>query len=233
MHPLDFFNAFFTKCSVVITRELSNQKKWAAMDICATSGYVPFAVNKAKELAQAGRNVQVVQVGPEQYQCQYYDGTAVAAHVRRALNLATASCTCLEYQTYRFPCKDVFAALQATQGNAWMNACKQVNVYVDTCYHMQPDMAIIMNPVMVPDMEMLVMMRNSDYAMAMAMENEELGLTEVKPPPMRVKEKHGNAKRNRKRKGKYIMRMFTFNVLYMFKIILLLHVEDKEYNPCG
>jgi hypothetical protein len=95
------------------------------------------------------------------------------------------------------------------------------------------DMAIIMNPVMVPDMEMLVMMRNSDYAMAMAMENEELGLTEVKPPPMRVKEKHGNAKRNRKRKGKYIMRMFTFNVLYMFKIILLLHVEDKEYNPCG
>jgi hypothetical protein len=187
MHPLDFFNAFFTKCSVVITRELSNQKKWAAMDICATSGYVPFAVNKAKELAQAGRNMQVLQVGPEQYQCQYYDGNAVAAHVRRALNLATSSCTCLEYQTYRFPCKDVFAAMQVTQGNAWMNACKQVNVYVDMCYHLQPDMAIIMNPVMVPDMEIL--MRNSDYAVAMAMENKELGLSVVIPPPMRVKEK--------------------------------------------
>ena len=233
MHPLKFFNAFFTKCSVVITRELSNQKKWAAMDICATSGYVPFAVNKAKELAQAGRNVQVLQVGPEQYQCQYYDGNAVAANVRRALNLATSSCTCLAYQTYRFPCKDVFAALQATQGNAWMNACKQANVYVDTCYHLQSDMAIMMNPVMVPDMEMLVMMRNSDYAMAMAMENEELGLSVVIAPPMRVKEKHGNAKHNRKRKGKYIMCMLTSNVLYMFTFNLLLHFEDKEYNPCG
>ncbi len=86
-----------------------------------------------------------------------------------------------------------------------MNACKQVNVYVDTCYHLQPDMAIIMAPVMVPDMGMLVMMRNSDFAMAMAMENEELGLPVVLLPPMRVIEKHGNAKRNRKRIGKSVI----------------------------
>ena len=66
-----------------------------------------------------------------------------------------------------------------------------------------------MNPVLAPDMEMLVMMRNSDFAMEIAKENEELGLSVVIPPPMRVQEKHGNAKRNRKRKGKYIMYMFT------------------------
>ncbi len=78
-------------------------------------------------------------------------------------------------------------------------------------------------------MEMLVMMRNSDYAMAMAMENEELGLSVVIPPPMRVKEKHGNAKRNRKRKGKYIMCMFTYNVLYMFKVIV--HVQSYVHEP--
>ncbi len=27
--------------------------------------------------------------------------------------------------------------------------------------------------------------------------------------------------------------MYTSNVLYIFKFILLLHVEDKEHNPCG
>ncbi len=27
MYPLDFYNAFFTKCSIVVTRELQNQKK--------------------------------------------------------------------------------------------------------------------------------------------------------------------------------------------------------------
>jgi hypothetical protein len=94
-------------------------------------------------------------------------------------------------------------------------------------------MAIMMNPVMVPNREMLVMTRNSDYAMAMAMENEQLGIAVVKAPPIRVKEKHGNARRNRKRKGKYIMCMLTSNVLYMFTFNLLLHFEDKVYNPCG
>jgi hypothetical protein len=48
------------------------------------------------------------------------------------------------------------------------------------------------------------MMRNSDFAMAMAMENEELGFPVVLPPPMRVIENHGNAKRNRKKKDKSV-----------------------------
>ncbi len=67
MHPLDFFNAYFTKCSIVVTRELQNQKKRAAHDVCTTAGLVPWAVNKAQALALAGRNVQVVQVGPDHY----------------------------------------------------------------------------------------------------------------------------------------------------------------------
>jgi hypothetical protein len=233
MHPLDFFSAFFTKCSIVVNRELSNQKKWgwASVDICATSGLVPFAVNKSKELAHAGRNVQVVQVGQEQFQCQYYDATTVAAHVRRCLNLATASCTCLEYQTFRFPCKDVFADLQATQGNAWINVIKQMNVYVDLCYHLRPDLAIVTEPVVAPDMEMLVMMRNSDFAMAMALENGELRLLVVMAPSMRVIEKHGNAKRNRKRKGHSEMHIALCNVLYINHFLLMFFCEDKQHSP--
>ena len=205
MHPLDFFSAYFTKCSIVVTRELQNQKKWALNDVCLAAGLVPWAVNKAQALALAGRNVQVVQVGPDQYQCQYYDAGTAAAHVQRCLNIAAARCTCLEYQTYRFPCKDVFAALQATRGDAWITVVKKFNVYVDTCFQLKPDMAMVMETVIAPDMEMLTYMRDSDYAMAMSLENADLGLPVLVPPPMRVKEKHGNSKRNRKRKGCFVV----------------------------
>ena len=182
MHPLDFCNAFFTKCSIVVTRELQNQKKWAQNAECSAAGLVPWAVNKAKEMSLAGRNVQVVQIGTEQYQCQYYDATTAAAHVRRSLNLTTASCTCLAYQTYRFPCKEVFACLQATRGEAWIAVVNTFNVYVDPCFRLKPDMEIVMEAVIAPDMELLVMMRNSDYAMALSLENADLGLPLLVPP---------------------------------------------------
>ncbi len=58
-------------------------------------GLVPFAVNRARELAAASRNVQITAVGPNQYVCQYYDVGAVSAHVRRSLKMAMAACTCL------------------------------------------------------------------------------------------------------------------------------------------
>jgi hypothetical protein len=212
MHPLDFFNAYFTKCSIVVTRELQNQKKWAAHDVCTAAGLVPWAVNKAQALALAGRNVQVVQVGPDQYQCQYYDPGTAAAHVQRCLNIAAARCTCLEYQTYRFPCKDVFAALQATRGDAWITVVKTFNVYVDTCFQLNPNLAIVMETVIAPDMEMLNYMRDSDYATCMSLENADLGLPVLVPPPMRVKEKHGNSKRNRKRKGRFVMHVVKSNI---------------------
>ena len=111
MHPLDFFQALTLKAAIVVTKEIKNQRLWAAIPICASSELVPFAVNRGRELAAAARNVQVTQVGPEQYVCQYYEAGAVAAHVRRSLNIAMATCSCLEYQHYRFPCKDVFAGL--------------------------------------------------------------------------------------------------------------------------
>lgn len=112
MHPLDFFQALTIRAATVVTKEVKNQGVWAANPICASSGLVPFAVNRARELAAAGRNVQVTAVGPDQYVCQYYDVGAVSAHVRRSLNMAMATCTCLEYQRFRFPCKDVFAGLR-------------------------------------------------------------------------------------------------------------------------
>jgi hypothetical protein len=112
MHPLDFFQALTIRAATVVTKEVKNHGVWAANPICASSGLVPFAVNRARELAAAGRNVQVTAVGPDQYVCQYYDVGAVSAHVRRSLNMAMATCTCLEYQRFRFPCKDVFAGLR-------------------------------------------------------------------------------------------------------------------------
>ena len=111
MHPLDFFQALTFKAAIVVTKEIKNQRLWAVIPICASSELVPFAVNRGRDLAAAGRNVQVTQVGPVQYVCQYYEPGAVAAHVRRSLNIAMATCSCLEYQHYRFPCKDVFAGL--------------------------------------------------------------------------------------------------------------------------
>jgi hypothetical protein len=62
-------------------------------------------------------------------------------------------------------------------------------------------MQIVMEAVIAPDMELLVMMRNYDYAMALSLENADPGLPLLVPPPMRVHEKHGNVKRNRERKG--------------------------------
>ena len=112
MHPLDFFQALTIRAATVVTKEVKNHGVWAANPICASSGLVPFAVNRARELAVAGRNVQVTAVGPDQYVCQNYDVGAVFAHVRRSLNMAMATCTCLEYQRFRFPCKDVFAGLR-------------------------------------------------------------------------------------------------------------------------
>jgi hypothetical protein len=114
MHPLDFFQALTIRAATVVTKEVKNHGVWAANPICASSssGLVPFAVNRARELAAAGRNVQVTAVGPDQYVCQYYDVGAVSAHVRRSLNMTMATCTCLEYQRFRFPCKDVFAGLK-------------------------------------------------------------------------------------------------------------------------
>ena len=41
-------------------------------------------------------------------------------------------------------------------------------------------------------------MRNVDYIAALAIENADLGIPALVPPPMREKEKHGNAKRKRK-----------------------------------
>jgi hypothetical protein len=70
-------------------------------------------------------------------------------------------------------------------------------------FKLKPDMQIVMEAVIAPNMGLLVMMRNSDYAMALSLENADLGLPLLVPPPMRVNEKHGNAKRNRKRKGYY------------------------------
>jgi hypothetical protein len=81
-------------------------------------------------------------------------------HVQRCLNIAAARCTCLEYQTYRFPCKDVFAALQATRGDAWITVVKTFNVYVDTCFQLDPNLAMVMETAIAPDMEMLNYMRD-------------------------------------------------------------------------
>jgi hypothetical protein len=139
---------------------------------------VPFAVNRAKELADAAKCVQVTTVGHNQYVCQYYEAGAVAAHVRRTVHIGMGTCSCLEYQRFRFPCKDVFAgsclcwlvfscayvtapsicgftALQATQGESWMTAFKRWDVYVDPCYKLYPDVLakITMETVLAPTME--------------------------------------------------------------------------------
>jgi hypothetical protein len=45
--------------------------------------------------------------------------------------------------------------------------------------------------------KVLVQMRNVDYIAALAIENADLGIPALVPPPMREKEKHGNAKRKR------------------------------------
>jgi hypothetical protein len=95
MHQLDFFQALTIRAATVVTKEFKNHGVWAANPICASSGLVPFAVNRARELAAAGRNVQVTAVGPDPYVCQYYDVGVVSAHVRRSLNMAMATCTCL------------------------------------------------------------------------------------------------------------------------------------------
>jgi hypothetical protein len=44
----------------------------------------------------------------------------------------------------------------------------------------------------------LVQMWNIDYTTTLVLENVDLGLIPLVPPPMREKEKHGNAKRKRK-----------------------------------
>ena len=41
-------------------------------------------------------------------------------------------------------------------------------------------------------------MRNVDYIAALAIENADLGIPALVPPPMREKEKHGNVKRKKK-----------------------------------
>ena len=109
MHPIDFFQALSMKAAMVVTKEINNQRIWAANPTCAAAELVPFAVDRAKELSAAARSVQVTQVGINQYVCQYYEAGAIAAHVRRTVNIGMGTCSCLEYQRYRFPCKDVFA----------------------------------------------------------------------------------------------------------------------------
>jgi hypothetical protein len=105
MHPLDFFQALTFKAAIVVTKEIKNHRLWAAIPICASSELVPFAVNRGRDLAAAARNVQVTQVGPEQYVCQYYEAGAVAAHARRSLNIAMATCSCWNTNTTAFPAK--------------------------------------------------------------------------------------------------------------------------------
>jgi hypothetical protein len=165
MHPLDFldfFQALCMKAAIVVAKDIKNQRIWAANPTCAATELVPFAVNRAKELSDAARSVQVTTVGLNQYVCQYYEAGTVAAHVRRTVNIGMGTCSCLEYQRYRFPCKDVFAgsclcwllfscayvtasfifgltALQATQGESWMTAFKRWDVYVDPCYKLYSD----------------------------------------------------------------------------------------------
>jgi hypothetical protein len=108
----------------------------------------------------------------------------------------------------------VFAALQATRGDAWLTVVRTFNVYVDTCFQLKPNLAMVMETVIAPDMEMLNYMCDSDYAMAMSLENADLDLPVLVPPPMRVKEKHGNSKRNRKRKGRFVMHVVNCNLFF-------------------
>ncbi len=109
MHPLDFFQALCMKAAIVVTKETNNQRIRASNPTCAAAELVSFAVNLAKKLSDAARSVQVTPVGVNQYVCQYYEAGTVAAHVRRTVNIGMGTCSCLEYQRYRFPCKDVFA----------------------------------------------------------------------------------------------------------------------------
>ncbi len=114
-------------------------------------------------MSDAARSVQVITVGLNQYVCQYYEAGTVAAHVRRTVNIGMGTCSCLEYQRYRFPFKDVFAgsclcwllfscacvppsfifgltARQAAQGESWMTAFKRWDVYVvNPCYKLYPE----------------------------------------------------------------------------------------------
>jgi hypothetical protein len=97
------------KAAIVVTKEINNQRIWAANPTCAATELVPFAVNRAKELSDAARSVQVTPVGLNQCVCQYYEAGTLAPHVRRTVNIRMGTCSCLEYQRYRFPCKDVVA----------------------------------------------------------------------------------------------------------------------------
>jgi hypothetical protein len=96
------------KAAIVATKEINNQRIWAANPTCAAAELVPFAVNRANEMSDAARSVQVITtVDLNQYVCQYYEAGTVAAHVRRTVNIGMGTCSCLEY--LGFPCKDVFA----------------------------------------------------------------------------------------------------------------------------
>lgn len=208
LHPLNFFEAFAKVVFSKVGQAKADTAKWAEDPECSEANLVPFAIAKAKELSNVGKNTRVNQLDDKQFETEYMDSQRT--HPTRCLDLTLGQCSCLQLQTYQFPCKDVFACGQK-QGVAWLQLVKESSTSelltasaVDSCYRLwvDPVSKISFTQFLAPDLETLQARRhNPFYAGVLSKIRQDRGIQQVMPPPVRVKEAHGNNKRKRKVAG--------------------------------
>jgi hypothetical protein len=146
-----------------VTKEVKNHGVWAANPICASSGLVPFAVNRARELAAAGRSaghcswfrsicMPVLRSWRSVRTCQtlfehdhgerhvhVWNTNAFASPARMFLPVCDAFFIGLILICHSFHSHVFILALQGTQGEAWATAFKRWDVHVDPCYKLYPE----------------------------------------------------------------------------------------------
>lgn len=114
-HPLNFFEEFGIYVAVAIADGMKDFIKWRVQ---SSHGIVPFAIVRAKEQAQLGGNCQTRDIGQDQYQVQFVDPYSHGEHEVRVVDVRQKTCSCLEWQVYRLPCRHAFAAYQS-RGLSW------------------------------------------------------------------------------------------------------------------
>ena len=108
LHPLDFFAKLLSHTIGVIVKAADEHSVWAV----APNKPIPTCPDGVKRFTdgrKAAMQCNVEVTGHNMGEVQYIDPVTKKQHDVRVVNLNDATCTCLQWQAFHFPCLHAFA----------------------------------------------------------------------------------------------------------------------------
>jgi hypothetical protein len=212
MNVLRYFSSLAFKTFDVIELAARDHQTWQAqVQAYAVTDLVPHGLKLYTDRTKAASKCVVKKIATTGV-VKYHDPSQSFDHPERVVNLATKTCSCLEWQMTRFPCKCAIALASASGKAPNIFVSEVAHKSYKICARELDTVSKLCVFVLPPTSEELLERSGSAETIVReieAAEEEDAGPPAGKcivpevviAPPRRYKEGHGNSKRKRKRTG--------------------------------